>query len=132
MPCDTMQPKMMNFGIAHTGPRDDDNELVPVVVSTNVNYEKPEPFPRSSERPAPMPLVLTVRVDARHLTAGVKYVLYRYDDETKVPFSKFNKAAASAAQQLEFVAEAGRDFLLTRDVMSNEKVIFRCVRSDAL
>jgi hypothetical protein len=132
MPCDVMQPKMLNFGIAHTGPRDDDNELVPVVVSTNVNYEKPEPFPRSSERPVPMPLVLTVRVDARYLEAGKKYVLYRYDDETKVPFAKFNKAAGSAAQEFEFVAEEGRDVVLTRDVMSDEKVIFRCVRSNAL
>jgi hypothetical protein len=130
MPCDLKQPRMMNFGIAHTGPRDDSNELVPVVVSTNVNYEKPEPFPRSSERPAPMPLVLTVTVGSIHLKAGSQYILYRYNEESKVPFSDFNKAGG-AVQHWDFVAEAGKDYFMTLDIMSDQKAFFRCVRRDA-
>jgi hypothetical protein len=39
-------------------------------------------------RPAPMDLVLTATVSG--LQNGVHYTMYQYDDETKVPTSKFN------------------------------------------
>lgn len=130
MPCDLMQPKMMNFGIAHTGARDDKSELIPVTVTTNVNYERPEPLPRSSERPAPMPLVLTIRVDGRKLlSGGAKYTLLRYADESKVPFSNFLHAGGEV-QTWNFEGQAGKDFVVTLDVMSNEKAMFRCVRAN--
>jgi len=132
LPCDKMQPKMMNFGIAHTGVRDDKSETVPVLVSTNVNYEKPEPIPRSDERPKPMPLTLTIRIAQKALQVGVQYILYRYDSETKVPYSSFNaQSKNSALRKWEFTAKPAEDFVLTEDILSDDKAIYRCVRSDA-
>jgi len=128
MPCDLKQPDNLNFGIAHTGVRDDNNELSPVVVSTNLNYERPEPVPHSDNRPKPMALVLTVRVDWRNLTPGTKYSLLRYDDVSKVPFSAF-KQTGGFAQQVDFVAEAGKDFVITEDIMSNDERVYRCVKA---
>jgi len=133
MPSDLMQPNMMNFGIAHTGVRDDDGETIPVVVSTNLNYEKPEPVPRSDERPKPMPLTLTVRIAAKHLKAGEQYVLYRYDSETLVPYGRFNAQSNNALRRWEFVPKPGtEDFVVTEEIMSDDKAIYRCVRANAL
>ena len=42
-------PGLLNFGIAHKGAADDNNDLLPVTVTTNVNYEWPEPRPQSEE-----------------------------------------------------------------------------------
>lgn len=42
-------PGLLNFGIAHKGVADDNNDLLPVTVTTNLNYEWPEPRPQSEE-----------------------------------------------------------------------------------
>ena len=42
-------PGLLNFGIAHKGVADDNNDLLPVTVATDVNYEWPEPKPQSEE-----------------------------------------------------------------------------------
>jgi hypothetical protein len=117
-----------NYGIAHTGIMDDDGVLLPVSITTNVNYEDPEMENRSEKRPAAMPLDLTITVAG--LTPGEAYMLYRYSDETKVPTANFNSQLANAAESTPFTATKST-FVATKSILSNEKNFFRCVLSDA-
>ena len=124
----TWRYKMLNFGVAHTGPADDNHDLLPVLVQTNVNYERPEIVPKSNTRPRPMALVLTVTVSG--LQPNTKYVLMKFDDETKVPSSDFNaKGLPVAVKTWEF--EGPAHFQITDEIMSDDKAVFRCVRQDA-
>jgi hypothetical protein len=129
-----------NFAIAHTGVKDDDGVLEKVRVDTNLNYESPEIVDLSDVRPLQMPLVLTVRVS--DLVPGVQYKLYRYDDETLVPSRNFNALAANAVEVIDVYGQPqgigampgalpGTSFLTTRNIMSQERVFYRCVRADA-
>jgi hypothetical protein len=118
-----------NFGVAHSGPTDKSGgDLVPVHVAIDVNYEAPQIGIRSEVRPASMVLVLNVTVAAP--AAGVEYTLYRYDDEAKVPTSNFNALNNSAVASYRFLGP--QPFQITESILSDEKVFFRAVRSDAL
>ena len=126
-----------NFGVAHTGIIDDDKDTQRVVLATNVNYEDPEIKNRSDERPAAMPVTLTISVEG--LQTGVKYNLYRYNDENTVPTSSFNKNSVFAAKTAitccsssDYGVFNGSTFVMHQSIMSNEKVIYRAVRTDAL
>jgi hypothetical protein len=126
-----------NFGIAHTGVIDTNRDTNRVVVRTSVNYEDPEIKNRSDERPAAMPLDLTITVE--DLVNGVNYNLYRYNEEIAVPTSNFNKNSV-LAQKTVFTCCSSSDngqfkensFVMSQSIMSNEKAIYRAVRSDAL
>ena len=118
-----------NYGIAHTGVTDETGELLPVSIQTSENYEDPVIKNRSEDRPAAMPLKLTVTV--RNLVNGVDYVMYRYNAETSVPTSAFNKNSKSASQTYTFKGTAAGTYTVTESIMSSDKVIFRAVRADA-
>jgi hypothetical protein len=118
----------LNYGIAHTGPYDDSGVVMPLKVVTDKNIEKPEMVNRSEKRPDPMDLALTVTVSG--LESGVQYVLYRYSDESKVPSSTFNKLASNAAEVIKFTASKST-YSVTKDILSSDKVFYRCVRADA-
>ena len=121
-------PDQSNFGIAHSGPTDTDKVLLPVRVDTDLNYENPEIKPHSEVRPESMPLKLTVTVSG--LQVGVEYNIYRYNDEEKVPTSKFNENAREAVSKVAVVATAST-YVMHTSIMSNEKVIYRAVCADA-
>lgn len=116
-----------NFGIAITGIMDTDKETFPVRVDTNVNYESPEIVDQSNDRPAPMDLDLTVTVSG--LTPGVKYILYRYDNEESVPTSNFNGNPGVESWPIEI--SSGSTFVHTQTIKSNEKAIYRAVPAPA-
>ncbi len=114
-----------NYGIAHTGPLDESNELLPVRVSTNVNYEDPQIKNRSEQRPQAMLLVLNVEVSG--LNVGTDYVMYKYDDEKKIPSSNFSDHVSDAVKTFEFTATSGT-FVVQENIMSDQKAIYRAVK----
>jgi hypothetical protein len=122
-------PTTKNYGIAHTGPTDTSNELLPVTVATSVNYEDPAIARNSNTRPDAMPLNLTVTVS--NLSKGVQYVMYRYDDEAKVPTGAFNRNSGAAKRVYAFQGDETGVYTMTESFMSSDKVIFRCVRNSA-
>ena len=123
-------PQYGNFGIAHTGIQDKNKDCLPLLVQTSVNYEKPAIKNNSEDRPASMPLTLTITVTG--LQDGVQYNLYTFDDETKVPVEAFNANGAGVALTLkQFTGAASGKFETTEDITSDQKRIYRCVRADA-
>jgi len=98
------------------------------LVDTDLNYEKPEIKPHSEERPEAMPLKLTITVS--DLQPGVEYVVYRYDDEEKVPTANFNANKSAAVSTVPFTATVST-YNRFASIMSDEKVLFRAVRADA-
>jgi len=117
-----------NYGVAQTGIIDLKNECLKVTVETDKNYEQPQIVNQSEERPTPMPLILTVTV--HNLEDGVEYMLYRYDDENLVPDHSFNEHNANAKEAISFRGSATSSiFQITKNIMSDEKVIYRAVRS---
>ena len=118
------------FGIAHTGVKDDEGSLLRMKVTTNVNYESPEIDNRSEKRPPSMPIILTITVSG--VTEGENYVLYKYDDETAVPTKSFNANKDKAISAIPFVGTISGCFVTSETIQSNQKVIFRAVRSDAV
>ena len=128
-----------NFGIAHTGIHDDNNDTLRVTIETNVNYEAPEIDNKSNQRPKSMPLLLTARIYG--MVVDVSYNIYQYNDETIVPTSQFNEHANLAnkimtvkcchTSEYGTFTDDGTTFLLATNILSNEKVIYRAVRTDA-
>lgn len=114
-----------NFGVAITGITDPAHETLPVRLSTNVNYERPEIGKHSTVRPAPMPLVLTITV--RHLQPGVTYRLYRYYSFASVPNGHFNAKASQARQSWTFQILHGTTYTLTQQIMSDQIAVYRAV-----
>jgi hypothetical protein len=122
-------PTTKNYGIAHTGPTDTSHELLPVSVATSVNYEDPPIGRNSNTRPEAMPLDLTVTVSG--LTTGVQYVMYRYNDEEKVPTGSFNRNSGAAKRVFAFQGTETGTYTVTESIMSSDKAIYRCVRNSA-
>lgn len=118
-----------NYGVAVTGVIDQDNETVPVRVSTDKNSEVPAIGAGSNTRPAPEPLVLTVTVSG--LTPGVSYNLYRYDAMTAVPNAAFNANAAAASEHWSFQIQSGSTHVQTENIMSDEVAAYRAVPASA-
>ncbi|WP_235851345.1 hypothetical protein [Paraburkholderia acidicola] len=118
-----------NYGIAITGVIDQDNETVPVRLTVNHNYEKPDIKPGSSLRPAPMPLTLTVEVSG--LKPNVAYRLYRYNRMESVPDSAFNAHASQADKQWDINIGSGSSYIVTEQIQSNDVAVYRAVAVDA-
>jgi hypothetical protein len=120
-----------NCGIEHTGILDTDNVLLPIFLETDKNYEAPEIGYLSNTRPAPMSLTLTVTV-SQGIKKGQTYMIYKYNDEKKVPTSQFNANAKNSMQQWSFVGESdGQVYSFKDTILSNEKAIYRCVPTNA-
>ncbi len=117
-------PEVGNFGIAVQGVMDAKGETFPVRVDTSVNYENPEIVDKSEERPAAMPLTLTVAMSG--LTPGKTYRLYKYDDEKSVPESDFNDHSSQACKTWE-ITPVGASYTLTDPIQSSDKAIYRSV-----
>ena len=123
------KPYEGNFGVAHSGNVDECNGcMLPVHVSTDVDYEAPQIEDLSEDRPGNMPLRLLVTV--RGLEEGAEYNLYRYDDERTVPTKTFNALADNALSVDTFVADESGVKTFDVDIMSDMKLFFRCVRAD--
>lgn len=113
-----------NFGIAVQGVMDAKRETFPVRVDTSANYENPEIADKSNQRPASMPLTLTVTVSG--LAPGKTYRLYKYDDEQAVPESDFNDHSTRACHIWE-ITPVGSTYTLTDTIQSSDKAIYRAV-----
>jgi hypothetical protein len=117
-----------HYGVAILGVADDDHVTLPVKLTTSVNCEVPEIVDGSDTAPDPKPLTLTVSVSG--LTPGADYILYYYDDFTKVPTKSFNASSAQVKQKVMIHATA-TTYTTTIDIMSNEVAVFRAVHVDA-
>lgn len=117
-----------NYGIAISGVLDTDGVTIPVKVTSNLNYE-PDIGHQSNTPPDPIPMQLTATVSIPDQNVG--YVLYRYDDFSKVPVVNFNAKAGDAVQSWSIPANSGATFSVQYDGMSDETVVFRAVRASA-
>ena len=122
---------LRNFAIAITGVKDQDNETVPVRVTTDLNYEIPAIASDSDTRPTAMDQHLSVRVSGLQLNTA--YNLYQYDDETKVPMSHFNATqnVANAQKTYPIQITEGDSYTLSLPIQSSQKVFFRAVPASA-
>jgi len=124
------QPFEGNFGITHSGILDDEQVTLPIHVGTNVNYEAPQIKRKSDIRPEPMEITLSISVS--ELEEGVSYMLYKYDDVSKVPTSMFNANRAKSVSSVPITVSKGiSSFGMTETIMSNEQAHYRCVRTDS-
>ena len=110
---------------------DEDNDLYPVRVDTNVNYEDPSIDFHSETRPEPMKLLLTIT--ASDSAIGVTHRLYKYNHEDLVATSSFNanSYAKNGVETTEFIASATSYIISDYPILSDTKVFFRVVRADA-
>eukprot|EP01031_Cornospumella_fuschlensis_P030033 gene30033-36271_t len=118
-----------NYGIAINGLKDANNELVAVRVDTSVNYEDPEIARNSDERPAAMPLTLTVTATNTATDGTTNFVLYKYNSLAAVPESDFHANAAAAVQKWSFTLQKGETYVLKQDILSSEVAVYRCVKA---
>lgn len=118
-----------NYGLAITGIIDKDGQALPVRLSTNVNYEKPEMKDGSNARPAARDLTLTVAVSG--LKPGLSYNLYRYDSFESVPNSGFNAAAKQADKKWKIKINSGSTFSLKEKIKSDQIAVYRAVPETA-
>ncbi len=118
-----------NYGIAITGVMDLDGDTLPVRVTTNVNYEKPEIQDGSNTQPVPMPVVLTITISG--LQPNVAYNLYRYNDLSLVPNSHFNGRAHNAYQHWQIEIISGSTYVMTQQIDSDEVAVYRAVKAIA-
>ncbi len=124
----TVPSDYTNFGTSISGVADTNGDTLPCTVVDSANYEDPPIVDGSNARPASMEITLTVTVSG--LQDGVKYKLYKYDDENKVPTSSFNKHASDAVGVYDIIGTCS-PYVMTEKVQSNQKVFFRAVRADA-
>ena len=119
---------VVKYGIAITGVMDKYAETLPVRVSTSINHETPEIKEGSNQRPAPIPLTLTIKVSG--LTPGTHYNLYYYKDHNTVPTEHFNENSAKAgiAPWKTFTASS-KTWSLALKIQSSEEAFFRVVKS---
>lgn len=121
---------LRNYAIAITGVKDQDNETVPVRVTTDLNYEIPAIACDSKTRPTAIGLNLSVRVS--NLQPNTEYNLYEYDDETKVPISHFNLHAGDAKKTHKIKITEGDSYTkVFSGIESCQKVFFRAVPASA-
>jgi len=118
----------VNYGIAITGLNVTNNDTVPIVISTDLNYELPEI--KGSTRPKNEDLTLTVSISA--MKASTAYNLYLYTDWTKVPTSSFNTNKSKAAKTWSITSSASGTYEMTYAIKSDTQAFFRCVLATAL
>lgn len=128
-PIYSLDDRAKNFGVAVTGVVDNDHETLPVRVQTNVDYERPAMRQGETQRPASMPLVLTVTVS--NLQPGQSYNLYRYDSFGAVPDGAFNANAKSASEHWQITIASGSTYTLTEHIRSSDVAAYRAVSATA-
>ena len=118
------------LGICHTGVIDVNKELLPITITTNVNYESPEIINHSEVRPDPMPITLTIKITS--LSKNQKYILYKYDDENMIPNFNFNDYKDKAISFIEFSLNDNNNdddsYIINDNILSNQKAFYRAVR----
>lgn len=119
--------KLYNYGIAIKGVKDLKGETLPVRVDTNVDYEAPPIADGYSERPAAVPIILTITVS--RLQPNTRYVLYRYNQLDSVPESDFNAHAADALQHWDIEITSGTTYTTTETIWSSDVAVFRAVKA---
>lgn len=118
-----------NYGIVILGVNDLHGDTVPVRVSTNVNYEKPEIVDGSNNPPAPMPITLTITLS--DLQPNVAYNLYKYNNFNSVPDSQFNANASKAYKKWKVQISSGNTYVFSEQIQSNEVAVYRAVKATA-
>lgn len=100
-------------------------QVLPVRITTDLNFEMPAMADGSNDRPAAMDLTLSVTVSG--LTPNTKYNLYYYTDEKDVPVSDFNKNSKPGSLYQTISIPSGTSFTTVLKIKSNEKAFFRAV-----
>ena len=118
-----------NYGLAIDGLKDVNNELVPVQVTTDLNYESPEIGRNSNIRPVAMNITLTITATNTAYDGATDFTLYKYDSLAKVPESNYHGHAADATASWTFSVGKGLKFVMTESVQSDKVAVYRCVKT---
>jgi len=110
-------PKLVDYGCAVIGIRDDDKVTRPVQVKVN-RWDEPNPW---QGKP---PVTLQATVTVRSLVPGRSYILLRYNDYRKVPAKDFLTSAYAASWRL---TATGKTASFNDSFKSNGVAIYRCV-----
>jgi hypothetical protein len=124
-------PMIGNYGIATIGPIDENNELLPVRVNININYESPEIGRNSNARPLPMTVDVTITIS--ELLPNVPYKLYKYGDQNDIPKSSFNQFKNQAVMiwDIEISDNDDTTVVIYDTILSSDKAIYRAVCADS-
>lgn len=121
-----------NYGLSISGIMDLNNECLPISIIPSQNYEEPEIRDGSNTRPTSFMLNLTVTIS--NLTPSVEYILYKYNNVSKVPTQSFNinSNSGQSISQRDIVISSGTKYIFVETIESSDRVIYRCVRKDGL
>ena len=72
---------------------------------------------------------MTVYVVVSGLVEGVKYNLFKYDDEKQVPENDFNNNSQDAVSVNTFMADSSGIYKFDFKARTSNKIIFRCVEA---
>lgn len=125
----SLADQTFNYGIAIKGTTAS-SEASPIHIIPNINNETPEMQDKSSGRPKPSKMTLTVC--ATDLKPG-KYYIYEYDGKvSNVPDKNFNAyAKLHGLKPIEVTILPGQSsYVFTKDIMSDQQIAFRCVPAD--
>lgn len=124
----SLRDRPPNYAVAIAGIVDLDGVTIPVRLTSNLDGEPTMPDP-SDVAPAPVPMTLTATVTLPD--PSVAYVLYQYDDFTKVPAASFNAAADRATRSWGIPPGTGATFVVEIPTMSDATVVLRAVPTSA-
>ena len=116
------------YGIAHTGIIDVNKDTLPIQIKTSSVYENP-PIKQGSET-RPTSTNVTLNVTISKMVPSMSYKLYKYDNETLIPTSKFNLNAKNAVTVKTILSPNGT-FTFYETITTNKKAFYRCVPTTA-
>jgi len=117
-----------DYCIAITGIMGQTKDMPSVRVDTSRVDEDPPIDDKSTDRPTPENLSLTVTLTG--LKPNVKYYLYRYDDVDKVPNSSFNAHDKDAYEKIPIEITSGSTYVIHENITSDQQVFYRAVPAD--
>lgn len=133
-------PYISNYGISISGLSDKYNnqDLIPLSIEVDKNYELPRVPENSESRPIAMKLQL--KVTASNLSIGKKYCILKFNDITKVTDKNFNIIEENASNNfkllktrkitnlpIKFTANSNK-YIFSDNILSSDQAIYRCFK----
>jgi hypothetical protein len=117
-----------SYGVAHVGVVDTNKDTLPIKITTSSVYENPPIKQGSEKRPSSTNVTLSVTVSK--MNASLSYKLYKYDNETLIPTSKFNSNAKNAVS-VKTIQSTNGTYTFQETITTNKKAFYRCVLATA-
>ena len=132
-PVYALRDRPRNYGTVVTGVVDPQGVTISVRLTSDVNGEGVQnglgPNQVMKQAPPGTPMTLTARVSIPDQARA--YVVYLYDDFTKVPTRDFNARADQAIDSWTIPAGSGPSWSITIDALTSDTRVFRAVPATA-